>query len=132
MYSVHTRVSWFATNARGAACIFDYRGSSSNVESLITILISRPTNGKYKSEVVSRLSPFGKIHDTAEKSAITEKREREKKERGEREGKEGRSRRDYGSERDAPQSCVHQNLVCRNDCKLIAHEVKGKLSVKEY
>ena len=31
--------------------------SSSNVESLIIMLISYPTNGKYKSEVVSRLSP---------------------------------------------------------------------------
>lgn len=43
--------------------VYSITGSSSNVESLITILISRPTNGKYKSEVVSRLSPFDKIHD---------------------------------------------------------------------
>jgi len=57
--------------------VYSITRSSSNVESLITILISRPTNGKYKSEVVSRLSPFGKIHAGAEERDHCGGRERQ-------------------------------------------------------
>lgn len=76
--------------------VYSITESSSNVESLITILISRPTNGKYKSEVVSRLSPFGKIHDgTEERDRCGEK---EKTTKRDRERKKKWLRWDYGRE----------------------------------
>lgn len=73
--------------------VYSITRSSSNVESLITILISRPTNGKYKSEVVSRLSPFGKIHDGAEERDHCGDKEEGRERKGEREEK--RFQRNY-------------------------------------
>lgn len=88
VHSVYMRGPWLRL-MHAVQHVYSITRSSSNVESLITILISRPTNGKYKSEVVSCLSPFGKIHDGGE-----ERREREK-ERREKEREEKRFQRNY-------------------------------------
>lgn len=75
--------------------VYSITRSSSNVESLITILISRPTNGKYKSEVVSRLSPFGKIHDGAEERDHCREEERNREREGRREKKREKEEKQF-------------------------------------